>query len=318
MWESVRWSVTVVDYFREIHTNTVRTKPESVNGSIKVLLSGIYEHIKDDLRNSSLKYSSERYIPPSVRRSLSNASEAEIKPKPRVRRLVLKSNRVPKAPALPKAEEIKEERKEEKKEHTWLTEEGRQKWREDWRRKISENESFARRMKEIQREILERKKAQHAKLLRRLHADHYVDKPQEVADALEAARARREREKAERAEVRKKERERLLQFVNNSAKRYGEAKPKISMPQLERVKKELADKRNVYTGSKADEESKNEEEVEYDWDNEKRFEEIVMKYSNDRQMFGADYEKLFPEALKGSAPVSTKANAEFNYNQQLF
>eukprot|EP00826_Nyctotherus_ovalis_P025135 TRINITY_DN1943_c0_g1_i22.p2 TRINITY_DN1943_c0_g1~~TRINITY_DN1943_c0_g1_i22.p2 ORF type:complete len:174 (+),score=62.47 TRINITY_DN1943_c0_g1_i22:586-1107(+) len=172
-------------------------------------------------------------------------------------------------------------------------------------------------MKEIQREIQERKKAQHAKLLKRLHADHKVDRPQEVADILEAVRARREQERLERAEARKKEREKLLQFVNNSAKRYGEAKPKINMPRLERVKKELADKRNVYTGSKVDEESKNEEEVEYDWDNEKRFEEIVMKYSNDKEMFGSDYEKLFPEALKLSAPTSTKANAEFNYNQQL-
>jgi len=221
-----------------------------------------------------LKYSTKKYIAPSIKKSV--IINTEQKKKTPVKRVMLKSNKLLKPPIEPKVKEKK---------NTWLTGEGREKWKKDWKEKVIENELFTKKMREIQRGIELRKEAEYEKLLKRIEIDQRVEKPQEVVDLLEEFKTRREQEKLDKAELRRQERERLLQFINNGAKRYEDVKSKVNMPQLERAKRELADKRNIYIERK---------EV-YDIGHEKRFDKITMKYSNDKDILDSNQDELFPE-----------------------
>jgi hypothetical protein len=224
------------------------------------------------------------------------AEECEQKsniPPPPQRRKVMKRmilRPIKKSPAEnePETDPSKSEEKtvKRRKDYSWLTGKEREKWKEDFHKKAEMAAEFAKRMREAQKNIKQHEEEQHRKLFARVEKE--IDaKAIHVAVTLQEERRQKMIEaRFARFEEKRKERMELLKFASalpprkfDVAPRIDRGQPKlksktksgIEMPELEKAKQVLAEKRNVHGGAASlDPEER-----------ERRFQEILKKYRHD-------------------------------------
>eukprot|EP01022_Parablepharisma_sp_SALTPOND_P004530 TRINITY_DN120466_c1_g1_i1.p1 TRINITY_DN120466_c1_g1~~TRINITY_DN120466_c1_g1_i1.p1 ORF type:complete len:614 (+),score=105.58 TRINITY_DN120466_c1_g1_i1:3133-4974(+) len=142
------------------------------------------------------------------------------------------------------------------KEYSWLTFEERKKWKEDWMKKAQDAEEFTKRIAAMKKEIKnwrkEREKAaeeQHKK-----EAEKKAKQEEAEAELKAKQKEEEERRRAEKAEKDREKRKLLAELAKNPLKKDTYLYQKMSqhylsdveMPELEKRKKEIAEKRNIY------------------------------------------------------------------------
>jgi len=142
------------------------------------------------------------------------------------------------------------------KEYSWLTNEERKKWKEDSMKKAQDAEEFVKKVKAIQKEIKKRKKEKQKQIEEQQKKETEEKEKREKEEAEQKAKQKEEeaKKKAEEIEAKRKERQLLAKLASEvpSKKTYlyqkmnQEFVKEIEMPELEKRKKEIAEKRNVY------------------------------------------------------------------------
>ncbi len=141
-------------------------------------------------------------------------------------------------------------------EYSWLTAEERKKWKEDSFKKAQDAEEFVKKVSAIRKELKQRKCECDRAEQERLAREEAERKAQEQAEAARKLKEREE-EKARRAEemeTKRKERQLLAKLATETPARKEYLYQKmtqqyqtaVEMPELEKRKREIADKRNVY------------------------------------------------------------------------
>eukprot|EP01022_Parablepharisma_sp_SALTPOND_P008013 TRINITY_DN135071_c1_g1_i1.p2 TRINITY_DN135071_c1_g1~~TRINITY_DN135071_c1_g1_i1.p2 ORF type:complete len:653 (-),score=97.15 TRINITY_DN135071_c1_g1_i1:678-2636(-) len=169
------------------------------------------------------------------------------------------------------------------KEHTWLTTDARQKWQEEWNQKAKEAEEFTKKVKMVQKEIHKREKEKQRLLAEKAAKENEEKKriEEEMKIQLMAQKEEEKRLREQKIEQERKQREFLLSLAKSkiTKKDYAHEKllqryaTEVEMPELEKRKQEIAEKRNLYRPIRKP-------DLE---DHKKRYEEIAMKLEEDRR-----------------------------------
>ena len=217
-----------------------------MKNSIESALEILYDDIKDDLKNGYLEIGILNTLMPVI----SNKCVERM-----ARNFQVKKTRFR---VIGSTKECK------KKTHSWLTEAGRQKWRDDWDKKVKEKVKFTQRMRQMQKEIYTRKQREHARMRNDLEVKHVEKSSHEMIQILNELKAKRNQEKL--ASIEKKRQERLG-----------------FLPELQQNKKSMNEKKSILHAIQPKvycnemEKSTNNSEIE------RKYKEILKKYSQDEQ-----------------------------------
>lgn len=178
------------------------------------------------------------------------------------------------------------------KEHSWLTTEARQKWQDEWNKKAQEAEEFTKKVNAVQKQIKLREKEKQ-NLLSQKEKEELEEKKklEEEAKQLQLMQKEEERKKKEEEkEEKRKQRELLLSLAATKPpkREYMHEKlqqryhSEVEMPELEKRKQEIAEKRNLYKPIRMS-------DIEQ---HKRKHEEILMKLEEERK---AEREKKLQE-----------------------
>lgn len=142
------------------------------------------------------------------------------------------------------------------KEYSWLTEDERKKWKEDWSKKAQQAEELTKKVASVQAEIKKRKKEK-KKLEQEKAAEEKAKKEKEEALKKEEDEKKKEEEKKKKEEdfeTKRKERKELVKLANEKVpkktylyqKMTQQFENDVEMPELEKRKKEIAEKRSLF------------------------------------------------------------------------
>ncbi len=194
-------------------------------------------------------------------------------------------------PSKPVPDNSEQSRQEEKtakrrKDYSWLTNKEREHWKEDWGKKAEAAAEFSKRMRDQQKNIKQHEEEVHRRLFARVE--------QEISqNAILASRNMEEERKqrmldarAARFEEKRKERLELLKFAGAVPKRIevparivrkSKGSAGVAMPELERAKQAIAEKRDVHHAAPSAVANMDPEE------RERRFQEILQKYAHEKK-----------------------------------
>lgn len=142
------------------------------------------------------------------------------------------------------------------KEYTWLTEEERKRWKQDWLKKTQEADEFTKRVRAVQKDI-QRRDMEKQRVVAIKEAEEEADKKklEEETARLEAEQKGEEKKRKEtETEEKRKEREMMLELARAKMAKRSYAyqvmqqryEEEVEIPELEKRKQEIAEKRNLY------------------------------------------------------------------------
>ena len=180
------------------------------------------------------------------------------------------------------AEEVNREKDVSRKAHSWLTEKDRQKWKEEWEKKTEAATEFAKRMAENQRSVKQREVENRRRLLDKIDKDRQEKSKYEepIGDRLERIRQEALQQRWEDFQEKRKHTKQLTELARCAPakkaylyqKMYKNFVEEIEMPELEKRKQKLAEKRSIYVPIRRDELREHAD----------RYEEIIHKYEEVR------------------------------------
>ena len=203
-------------------------------------------------------------------------------------------------------------------EYSWLTEEERKKWQEGWMKKAQDAEEFTKKVAAIQKEIKQRQKDKDKNLQAKLAKDE-EEKQRKEKEEAELKIKQKEEEKlkhVEELEEKKKERLAMAKLATDKPPKKTYLYQKmtqhyvddVEMPELEKRKKEIADKRNVYKPIRMDdiEEFRKKHDEQMKKSDEERKKEQVHKVKEQAKY----HEKVIKELKSGFTDEVIKKDNE--------
>jgi hypothetical protein len=169
------------------------------------------------------------------------------------------------------------------KEPSMMTEKERQKWKEEWQKKADEAANFAEKMRQEQKERKRREGEKQKLLLDKLETEQQT-KQREAEERAKADEERRKTEaeqKKEEFERKRQERLQLIKLANEKVPKKTYLYQKMNdqyvsemlMPELEKRKQQIAQKRNIYKPIHRTELQ----------EHERRFDEAIQKSEEERR-----------------------------------
>lgn len=144
----------------------------------------------------------------------------------------------------------------ERKEHSLLSEKERQRWKEEWEKKTEEATEFAKKMKVMQKERKQREEEKRRTEFEKLEEERQAREKLELekAEQLQAKKKEEEARRLKEFNEKREERKVLLKLATQRQTRkpylYEKMQEKymteVEMPELEKRKKNIAEKRNIY------------------------------------------------------------------------
>jgi len=195
-----------------------------------------------------------------------------------------------------------------KKEYSWLTEQDRLKWKEDMRKKEEEAAAFAKKMEELRKIRKKKYEEQQKEMLEKLQKENEDRKriEEEAAKLLEQQKKEKQAKKLEEMNKKREERQNLLNLAKVAPEKkkplYEKMQEKflaeVEMPELEKRKKDIAEKRNIYKPVKKE-----------DLDSHKRmFEEALKKREEEKKK---ELEKLKIDAQEYMEKANNELKSKF-------
>ncbi len=193
------------------------------------------------------------------------------------------------------------------KEYSWLSGQDRQRWHQDWDRKAEAATEFAKRMRSIQLQIRQREEEKRRRVVDKIERERESKEREraKVVEAMEDLRALEAQRRWEDFEAKRKARRMITELAEHTPqkrtylyqKMYKQYVDKVHMPELERRKQSLAEKRNAYAPLRH-------EEIK---EHERMCEEIAQKCEDERRK-ELEKRRLDEEDYRSKAAVEYKTS----------
>ena len=195
--------------------------PISMKNAIKMSLISLYTNLGHKIIQGSIKIKQLE-----VKKNTLNPSKSQ---EPRMKRRRLRP--IKGLGAVKNLREVQQYRVKEP--YSWLTQESRSKWKEDWDMKVNETKTFTKRMIRVQRNIKDRKQAEYNRVLNKMHSNT-KEYSKELINLIEQLKTRNKH----------------LGAINYTKEILSTSKDicnaiRANMPRLSSLKEKLAKKRNA-------------------------------------------------------------------------